>query len=331
MAYGLLLMVKKIIKSLFFILLYVVCFMLYAEKIQASEFSLGVYPPILQIQADVPTAIKKEITIVNASENPQDVSIVFKQFVQSPYNNGQISYPAQPELPRPDKDIFQKIQILDEDTLIDSVTLAPKQKKVLTLHIGLPKDEPPGDYYFSILFVSHDDAAKTKNGSTINAGIATNVLLSVGPKDVSTGFLEEFSSPWFFQTGPIPFTVSLANTSRHFIAPTGQILIRNMFNQLIGKVDLLPVNILSQTSRYIPSKEGGLPKSGTHPLAYWNEKILFGPYRANIVISLSDQGPIFTRTIYFFVMPLQYIIGFFLTVVIVSIVIVRVRKHMKTI
>lgn len=318
-------------RKLFLIILTAILLCLGEAKKANADFSLGVYPPILQIQADVPTAIKKEVTIVNASENPQDVSIVFKQFVQSPYNNGQISYPAQPETPRPDKDIFQKIQILDEDAPIDSVTLAPKQKKVLTLHIGLPKDEPPGDYYFSILFISHDRLTKTQNGSAINAGIATNVLLSIGPKDQTTGFLEEFSSPWFFQTGPIPFTVSVANTSRHFIAPTGQILIRNMFNQLIGKVDLLPVNILSQTSRFIPSKDGGLPKSGTHPLAYWNEKVLFGPYRANIVISLSDQGPLFTRTIYFFVMPLQYIIGFFLTVTIVSVIIMRVRRHAEKI
>ncbi|HYK08272.1 MAG TPA: hypothetical protein VEW42_02105 [Candidatus Eisenbacteria bacterium] len=307
------------------ILLLTTYYLIHTTRVSASDFSLGIFPPIIQIQANVPTGIKKDITVVNASESPQDVSIVMKQFTNSPYSNGQVSYLPDNTIPHPDKDIFSKIQILDTDAPIDSITLAPKQKKTLTLRIGLPKDEPAGDYYFSILFISHNQVGDTQNGSVINAGIATNVLLSIGPKDPTTGFLEEFSTKWFYQTGPIPFTVSIANTSNHFITPTGQILIRNMFGQLVGKVDLLPVNILEQTSRYLPSKS-----AANSSYASWNEKVLFGAYSAHIIVSLSDAGPLFTRTIYFFVMPIQYIVGFFLAVTLVLIVIERVRHRIKS-
>lgn len=316
---------KKFITSIFLCIL-TTCYLLVPTRANAQDFSLGIFPPIIQIQATVPVGIKKDITVVNASESPQDVSIVLKQFTNSPYSDGQVAYLPDYVIPHPDKDIFEKIQILDGDEPIDAITLAPKQKKILTLRIGLPKDEPAGDYYFSILFVSKNQVGDTQNGSVINAGIASNVLLLIGPKDPTTGFLEEFSTKWFFQTGPIPFTVSIANTSNHFITPTGQILIRNMFGQLIGKVDLLPVNILEQTSRYLPSKN-----AVGASYASWNEKVLFGGYSARIIVSLSDAGPIFTRTIYFFVMPWQYLLGGALAILLVLIVIERVRKRVKSI
>src|SRR5258706_6823604 len=180
-------MAKKLRPFILSTLLLAISYMLYAGKIQADEFSLGVYPPIIQIQADVPVGIKKDITVVNASDNPQEVSIVLRQFTSSPYNNGQVSYLPDYAVPHPDKDIVQKIQILDGNEPANSLTLAPKQKKVVTLRIGLPKDEPPGDYYFSVLFVSSSQVSTIQNGSTINAGIASNILLSIGPKDPTTG------------------------------------------------------------------------------------------------------------------------------------------------
>lgn len=297
------------------------------KQVNAADFSLGVYPPILQIQATVPVIISKDITVVNASKDTQNVSIVLRPFTSSSTNNGQVLYlPADTKM-KPDQNIFQKIQILDGDTPITNLDLAPKQKKKLTLRIGLPKDEPGADYYFSILFISTNQLNSTVNGSHITAGIAANVLLSIGPKDKTSGFLDEFSTPWFAQTGPIPFTVSITNLSRHFISPTGQILVRNMFGQLIGKIDLLPINVLGNSTRFIPSKENKTING--HPVALWHEQVLFGAYRANIVVSLSDQGPILTKTVYFFVMPWEYILAFFLAILIVGIVVIRVRRKVR--
>src|SRR5690348_3114822 len=45
---------------------------LFPAKAFAADFSLGVFPPILQIQAMVPTIISKDITVVNASNNVQE-------------------------------------------------------------------------------------------------------------------------------------------------------------------------------------------------------------------------------------------------------------------
>lgn len=294
------------------------------DKSEASDFSVGIYPPIIQIDATPPTGLKQDITLKNLSDTTITLQVVFKPFTASPENNGQVQYLSKNDIFGADPNIFDKIQILDGDEPITDITLSPKQQKTLTLRIGLPKDEPPSDYYFSILFTSKDAVNGTKNGTSLIGGIASNVLLSIGPKSKTTGILEEFSAPWFFTRGPIPFTVLLHNISGHFIVPKGEILIKNMFNQLIGKVDLLPVNILEDTRRYIPDSSGV-----SFTKAYWNEGFLLGLYRANLIISLSPEGPIFRKTIYFFALPLPYIIGIILASVLIVTIILRVRKRLN--
>jgi len=319
---------KKLFLAFFFLNFLI---LVIPSRASAKDFSLGIYPPIFQIVVTPPVAIKKDFTIVNASENPQDVKIIFKPFRQGPYSNGQPQYTDTDTINGVDKNILEKIQILDGENPVTNLTLSPKQKKDLTMHIGLPKEEESSDYYFSIIFISNNPNTPSNTGSTLISGIAMNVLLSISPTKSTTGFLQEFSSPWFIQTGPVPFTVSIANTSNHYISPTGHILIRNMFGQLIGNQDLLPVNILANSTRFIPSK--GNPVSRdliTHAVVLWNEKALFGPYRANIVVSLSENGPIFTKSIYFFAMPISYIIGGLLAVIIISIVVGKVRRKIRS-
>ena len=216
----------------------------------AAGLSLGIFPPILQIQATPPTEIKSKILIENLGDDPVDLKIGLKPFIASDKENGQVNYSSDYNLADPF--IFDKMQILDGNSSIDSITLAPGQKKELTLEIALPQNEILGDYYFSIIFISANTPTANSNISGAAAGIATNVLLSIGPKGPTQGNIEEFSAPVFKTHGPVPFTVRIRNTSDHFITTKGDIVIKNMFGQSVGKVDLLPVNILSQSVRSIP-------------------------------------------------------------------------------
>lgn len=317
--------------SIIFICLFaywIIC--LFLPKKVFADISLGVYPPIIQIDATPPTSIKEPLFLQNLSDSPVTVTLSFRPFTQTDAQNGQVRYLSPSDVFGADAHIFQKIQVLDEDNQPrTSIDLAPQQQKTLTLHIGLPKDEPPSDYYFSIVYTSNPSAGSgqvaEQSGSGMQAGVATNVLLSIGPKSKTTGFLEEYSAPWFVQTAPIPFTVKVNNLSNHFVNPRGQILIRNMFGQLVGKVDLLPVNVLGGTSRYIP---GNTTSSGLTK-AIWDERFLLGVYRANIVISLSPEGPIFTKAIYFVAMPFSYMIGIGIAILLITMIIVRVTKRLS--
>lgn len=314
-----------------------VVLVVFPAKTSAAGLSLGVSPPILQIDALPPASINTPITIQNFTDANVTFDIIFKPFTASKKENGQVEY-----LPKQDLPIFEKMQILDNEHSIKTLTLGPSQSKTLNLHIGIPKDEPPKDYYFSIVFIANPELSDSElvegNLAKTAGGIATNVLLSIGPKGKAQGLIEEFSAPLFLEKGPVPFTVRVKNTAEHTIAPTGEILIVNMFGQIVGKVELAPVNILARTIRAIPDlqAEEATPSATLNSelstlnsiRAFWQESFLLGPYSATLTLSLSDEGPKFSRTIRFFALPIQAFLGIVLALLIVFFIRARLKAHL---
>jgi len=267
----------------------------------AEGISLGIDPPIIQINATPPAEILSPITLENRGDSALNLKVDFKPFVPSDREDGQIKYVSESEAGLPDPLIFQRIKILDESNQsINEFILPAKQQKKLTLSLSIPKDSPSSDYYFSVVFLSKSLSSQNTSSSENVFGIASNVLLSVGEGKVS-GTVAEFSAPIFLEKGPVPFTVRVKNTSNHFINPKGEILIKNLFNQTIGRVDLLPVNVLADSVRSIPSDTS--ETSDISSLAFWPEKFILGPYKATLSIALSDTGPLFRRSILFLAFP----------------------------
>ncbi len=315
----------KIIKFLAVLLGIIGIIPIFIHPAFAQEISLGVYPPILQINTEAPASVKAPFTIENNSDNPIDLDIVLKPFTTSPKEDGEVSFlPEGQQMPGADPNIFSKMQIYNGSSVITKITLAPQQQKNLTLHIGIPSDEPPSDYYFTILFVSHGQNITTETTTATTAGIGVNVLLSIGPKGNTTGLLNQFSTPWFTTHGPVTFTTSVQNTSNFFIAPKGDIIIKNMFGQAVGHIQLLPVNILANTSRFLPDT-----KSGSLDKAIWSETFVFGLYSATLTVALSNTGPLFTKTIYFVALPISFFIGLIILCLLAAAIFYHVRRKLK--
>lgn len=312
-------------KRLLFLLLLFLLAGLSARKVSANT-SLGVFPPITQIEAEAPANIESLLEIHNFSDQAVDLAIQLKPFTASETGDGQITYLN--EVRGNDPLILQRVKIFDGNEEVRQITLASKQKRKLTIKIDLPKDEPPSDYYFSIIFLSQTDPADILNTSLSSAGIASNVLLSIGPKGETKAEIKEFSAPLFLTKGPVSFTLRVSNNSKHFITTRGEIIIKNMFGQKIGKVDLVPTNILSETTRSIENIKEASPSSEINQeqsKAYWPESFLLGPYTAELTISMAEEGPVFRRSINFIAFPVEVILGFFIVLIIIVIVVKKVR------
>ncbi|MEK7605579.1 MAG: hypothetical protein AAB478_03600 [Patescibacteria group bacterium] len=337
-------MIKKI-SIIFFLISYLLP--LTSHQVEAAGFDLSVSPPIFQIELTPPAAVKaqKTLTLENTGDDPLLLDVVYKAF-RPLGDNGELEYLKDGESVGNDPYILDKVSILADDQAVSTINLPPKTKRDYDLAISIPKDEPPGDYYFSLLFVSQASGELPQSSVSQAAGaVAVNVLLSIGPKTKTTGSIEDFSTSFFQAEGPVPFTVKIKNTSSHFIYPKGQIIITNMFGQNIGKIDLLPVNILSNSTRSLPSKEQfvfaanknttnskqveqiqRLSTSDQRPLAVWPETFLLGPYTATLTIALSPEGPVYTRSIHFIGIPL-YILGGFAIVILLLLAITKRLKH----
>jgi hypothetical protein len=325
-------------------LLFAICYLMFAAgSASADGVSLGIYPPILQIETLPPAKAEVPLTVINLNDQEVNLNITYKPFLASGSEDGAIDFDTQ-DFFKDDPLLFQRIKIVDEGQAITKLTLAPKQKKDLTVSVDIPEKETLSDYYFSIIFTSDNGPKQNTNQAAASGGIATNVLLSVGPKDTAKGSVEEYSVPYFIDSGPVPFMLRVKNKGSHFFAPKGEILIKNIFGQTVGRVDLLPVNILAQSIRFIPdllqnpySTGSAFPKNEalytkySHPTAFWYEKFLLGPYSASLTISLSDNGPLFRKTVYFFAFPIKLLLGLIVAALVVIFIRQRVKQLGKTV
>lgn len=324
---------KRSFKGFFYGLLFSLLFLPFLQTtVHAQEVSLGVYPPLIQLQEEPNNLVEYELVIKNISQEPVDVSILLQPFEPSDSNDGSITFPTQIGTYNKEYEtIFKNTVFFTNSQPISDLSLAPNQENNITVSTQLPENIGPGDYYFSVIFISKP--INSQNTST-SAGISTNVLLTVGAKSEATGELVEFSTNTFFEKGPVPFTVTVKNTSENVITPTGEILITNMFGQKVGKITLLPMNILANSNRSF-SDTSQLPKDmndktilSLKPQAIWNESFLLGVYNATVTIHLSEEGPIFSKTISFYAFPAQFIVGFIIALIIVLLIRSRLKKHM---
>jgi len=312
-----------------------ICLLAYlsiAQITNATSLNLAIDPPIVTIKAIPPAIIVIPLSIQNKGDTQVTLQIQLKPF-ETKGENGELEYTGKA------LEIFENTQILDADVPVESITLNPKQLKKLNLSINVLQDTDISDYYFSIIFISTDSSPVKSNSSVNQVGIAANVLLSVGSLEIPKTTLEEFSSNIFFEKGPIPFTIRVKNTGIHYIEPKGEITIKNMFGQFIGKLDLTNVNVLSSSIRAIPndvymqelrSKDNldtktKNPYDFEHPIALWKENFLLGLYTATLNISMSDEGPVFTKTIRFFAFPFKILI----VIVIIAIIVIAVKNRLK--
>ena len=268
------------------------------SKAEAAEFSLGLYPPLLKIQAQPPAMINAPITIQNLSENNLGLHIIIKPFA--------VKKEAEDEF------FFKKIQVIDEDDPIQSLTLAPQQKKDLFVKIDVGKNDPQKDYYFYIQFISKENKIDNETSySQILGGVSLTVLVSLGKEDPKAG-LEEFSSPVFIQRPLVPFVVKIKNTGQHFITPYGIITIKNLLKQTVWQIELPISNILKGSTSSIK--------------ADWSKPFILGLYTATLDLSISEQGPILSRSLSFFALPVKPILAAIILIVAILLLFMRVKN-----
>ncbi len=295
---------------------------LHVEKAEASAFSLGISPSVIKIDVMPEATVIKSLILENRTDEEAKLKVVFMPFQQADTESGQPFYNVKKEdYFRADPNIFEKIKIYDGSGIATSITLAPKQKKNLTLSITLPAEEKKSDYYFSIVFIKEDNkdnqsiADKESLASIqIRAGIATNVLLSVNQKDTKTeGTIKAFATKGLQEHGPVPFDVQVKNTSDTVTSVGGAIIIKNMFGQAIGKIILEPRHVLANTSRNISVS--------------WPEHFIFGPYTAYLTLAF-ENGPIFGQTTYFFGLPIEIGLGIIGTIIVFILIKNRMKKQL---
>lgn len=302
------------------------------SSIFAQSQSLSIYPPVIEVQTVAPSSPTAPIVIQN--NNSEDVNLKI-QLIPIKQNGLSGEVTLHPELTNSGFYPYykDKIQFLVEGKKTDSISLQALETKEVLVNINLEKGDPPGDYYYSVVFISEGNQPKESSVSRIPTGIATNLLLSIGPKDKSTGGIVEFSTSSFKSNGPVEFNLLLHNASRHLIEPNGYIEVSDLFGRKIGKIDILPQFILAGGDRYLIDEKQATGEarlayneSDNKPKIVWPEKFLMGIYKAKANIILEENGRKVEAETYFFAFPTYLFFGLALIIFISLSVYLRVRK-----
>ena len=295
------------------------------EKISNNEFSLGVYPTTIQIEAENGANPIAKINIENKSKQAVTLIPSYRFFKDSARHNGEIEYISDKDLDQSEKDLLNNLKLYDGDPpspkagiSTNKITLLPYQTKELKLNIDLSGSQGRGDYYFSIIF-----STETKNQladesvAQITPGVASNIILSIGNKDIPAGSIAEYKAPPLLFTGPVPITLLIANNGKNSFIPSGDIIVKNMFGKQIGIAQIKPGIILSGAKRYTSSQDNNLTQEEalalqnkyqiSNDVIIWNDNFLFGFYTADLRLQLSPTSPVFERSISFIVIPIYMI------------------------
>jgi hypothetical protein len=149
--------------------------------------------------------------------------------------------------------------------------------------------------------------------------------VAVGEKTASQGEIISFTTPWFRQSGPVPFSITISNHGNHYIEQTGYILIKNLFGQTVGKITLPQSIVLAGTTRKFDDNE----QPSSRNMMIWPEHFLFGLYTATLSIKLEDHEPVTDKTIHFIALPLKILCIFVTSLLALLIIASKVRKALK--
>lgn len=327
---------KRIEKYLFTLLslcCFVILFSIYlVPNVSAQEQSLSIYPPVIEIQATPPSSPTVPILIQNNNSENVKLQIQLVPF-RTDNRTGQITLvPDEAE-----KGFYpyykERIQFLIDGRKTSTVELLALEQREILLNVNLTKGDPPGDFYFSIVMISENELSNESSTSQIPTGIATNLLLSIGPKSTSTGGISEFSTSSFKSKGPVSIKLKLHNASRHVIQPTGVVTITNMLGQNIGSLKILPQYVLAGSDRYLVDEAQGSPTAqiasnllSDTPSLIWGESFLLGWYKATATVGLEENGKPILATTYFFAFPTYAFFGLVILLFILISIYVRVKR-----
>lgn len=314
-----------------FILLTVMSLFVLVPKSEAQSQSLSIYPPVMEVQTTPPSSPTAPIVIHN--NNVEDVSLKIELIpIKQADATGQIL--LQPELISKGFYAYyaDRIQFLVDDKKTETIELEALETKEVILNINLEKGDPPGDYYYSVVFISEAKEPDQTSTSSIPAGIATNLLLSIGPKSQASGGIIEFTTSTFKNSGPVEFSLKLHNASRHLIEPQGSIEIFDLFGKKVGVVEVLPQFILSNSDRYLidlsqATGEARLAFDNDYkPKIVWPEMFLMGFYKANAHIQLEENGKKIEAVTYFLAFPLYAFFALAVFIFVALGIYLKVRK-----
>lgn len=175
---------------------------------------------------------------------------------------------------------------LDTDSVsFTPVTIAPKAKAQLTLHITVPQGAPGKEYPLTILFENTQPAEYTLDtGAGLAASIGSNLIVlvtGVDNPDVNLSLKSLQISKLHDSFRPITFSPLIKNEGMSAALASGSAQIKNWRGTVIATFPIYPAVVLAGSSRELLTETG--------PFSY-KKPFFFGVYTITITLTKGESG-----------------------------------------
>lgn len=228
-------------------------------------------------------------------------------------------------------------------TTDQSITLNPRESKVIPFTINIPSGAEAGGHFAAIFW---SNSPNTPGQVSIGAKIGTLVLLTVSGDITEEGNVMDFATKdgqKKFDALPVGFTYRFQNGGNDRVKPEGLLVIKNIFGMTTKNLPANQVegNVLPKSTRKfevvwqsnaeesltLADAEKITNESFTETISrQWNN-FAFGKYTAVLDISYGTKNQNASATYSFFVFPWQLILTLLVAFIIAILIIRAAIKH----
>lgn len=194
-------------------------------------------------------------------------------------------------------------------------TFKQGESKQIEYVIDAPQDAEPGSH-FGVFFFKATKASEAESQIKVGTQVGVLAFVTIPGKFEQKGTILNFSTNRFVQKGPVDFSLEFENTGTVHFEPKGMIDITNIFGTKVGSVPIEGYAVLPT----------GVKKLGFS----WNVVgLLLGKYNAVASIYDTEGNLLSSSSTTFYAMPVWYIVGFVVTVLILFLVIRFIKSRFK--
>lgn len=204
----------------------------------------------------------------------------------------------------------------------NSQVLKPNQIGLVNVVVNVPADALPGGHYAMIVHKPvainadpTDSIAQTQPAAQVNQQVGSLLYVTVDGPINKEAFLRGLHFPQFTEFGPVPFDVTVENSSDVHIKAKLGIEIYNIFGQKVDTIQPDPKNVFPLMSRQFTGQ--------------WNRVWGIGPYKARAVMSFGDEGRVAITETSFWLLPYRIVLAGAAGVTLVVILIYLIRRHLS--
>lgn len=229
----------------------------------AEAINVSLTPLVYEVTVKPGTSTSGSLEVQNLSDAAQTLYPIARDFEPDPDSGGSPRF-----LPKPsDTDpTFLSNWVTFSQA---SMTLAPKETKVLTYQLSVPDNASPGGHYGAVFASAAPPAQLVESGVSLGGSVGTLLLVTVeGTVTVagSGGALRavdnQGKSWWIYQSLPLDLQYTLHNSGTVHLTPSGALIVRR------GKTTVLERTLNPDNGRVLPASDRMFTERITDAIGY---------------------------------------------------------------